>query len=109
MSNLFAKRLREAKDWDVALVYCKGLKPSEVERGTKFIIDGDYMVIPCDFHMNTNDGTPVKMVESVIHMEEIVRIDFFQKLAKPIIQAPEPSPLVSATGAPITSDELKDL
>jgi len=80
--NSFVKRLREAKGWDLAQIYCKGFPPFMLNReAAQLTEEEDCLIIP-----GAKQQAPIRLsptetatvTESVIHLEEIVRIDFLK-------------------------------
>ena len=78
--NSFVKRLREGKGWDIAQIYCKGFPPFMLAREAIKLTQEDECLIvpgsPVPVHLSPTETATI--IESVVHLDEIVRIDFLK-------------------------------
>ncbi len=105
--SIFIQRLRESKSWDVAMIYAKGQPPISLKREDKFIVEDDGICIKSEpVVVQTGDNEYMKSVESIIHMDEIVRIDLFQKTEAPKLVVPQ-NKIVDPMGVPLSGKDLQ--
>lgn len=105
--STFVKELRK-KDWDVAQIYAKGIPPITLEKTTTWVVEEDAIVVTPEPHIHDVGGDRfVKATKKVVHIDEIVVIDFFIEVKPPKVVVPENSGLVSPTGMPISGKDLQ--
>lgn len=87
--NFFVKQLREMKGWDLATIYYRSMPPFNIDRKCQFRVEeNEYLVIPANNNMRLDDGKGMPrygmLLNVILNVDEIIRIDFIQELPSPI-------------------------
>lgn len=97
--NFFVKQLREMKGWDLATIYYRSMAPFNIERNCSFRIENEeYLVIPANNNMRLDNGDPNStprfgnLMQVILEVDEIIRIDFIREIASPLLADAPPFP-----------------
>jgi hypothetical protein len=102
--HIFQKKLTHTKEWDRAVLYVKGQPQFSLDKNTEIEYDEDVMKIKpkkLDEAIQVGPDEWVLPLYTIIHMDEIVRIDFFQLTDAKRIISQHPG-LIDTSGTPLT-------